>query len=135
MNTSTQFVANLIGAATDGAAIGDNVEKFTTTDKRALVSLKYSEKKDQAIDAFTAGWHVFKFNNFHSDAEDIYGERPEEGEGAIVEQFASVKGLAAAVLLNNHKYHFFNFFISCKTSSASFTLTSSSYSMSIFSMS
>ena len=90
LNTSTQFVANLIGAATDGAAIGDNVEKFTTTDKRALVSLKYSEKKEQAIDAFTNGWHVFKFNNFHSDAQDIYGERPEKGEGAIVEQFASV---------------------------------------------
>lgn len=90
LNTSTQFVANLIGAATDGAAVGDNVEKFTTTDKRALVSLKYSEQKDQAIDAFTKGWHVFKFNNFHSDAEDIYGERPKEGEGAIVEQFASV---------------------------------------------
>ncbi|MBQ3209017.1 MAG: RagB/SusD family nutrient uptake outer membrane protein [Alistipes sp.] len=90
LNTSTQFVANLIGAATDGAAVGDNVEKFTTTDKRALVSLKYSEAKDQAIDAFTKGWHVFKFNNFHSDAEDIYGERPKEGEGAIVEQFASV---------------------------------------------
>ena len=90
MNTSTQFVANLIGAATDGAAIGDNVEKFTTTDKRALVSLKYSEKEEQAIDAFTNGWHVFKFNNFHSDAQDIYGERPEKGEGAIVEQFASV---------------------------------------------
>lgn len=90
LNTSTQFVANLIGAATDGAAVGDNVEKFTTTDKRALVSLKYSEAKDQAIDAFTKGWHVFKFNNFHSDAEDIYGERPKEGEGAIVEQFASI---------------------------------------------
>ncbi len=90
LNTSTQFVANLLGAAADGAAVGDNVEKFTTTDKRALVSLKYSEKKDQAIDAFTAGWHVFKFNNFHSDAKDIYGERPKEGEGAIVEQFASV---------------------------------------------
>lgn len=90
LNTSTQFVANLLGAAADGAAVGDNVEKFTTTDKRALVSLKYSEQKDQAIDAFTKGWHVFKFNNFHSDAEDIYGERPKEGEGAIVEQFASV---------------------------------------------
>ena len=90
LNTSTQFVANLLGAAADGAAVGDNVEKFTTTDKRALVSLKYSEAKDQAIDAFTKGWHVFKFNNFHSDAEDIYGERPKEGEGAIVEQFASI---------------------------------------------
>ena len=90
LNTSTQFVANILGGVTDNAAIGDNVEKFTTTDKRALVSLKYSEKKDQAIDSFTAGWHVFKFNNFHSDAEDLYGERPKEGEGAIVEQFASV---------------------------------------------
>lgn len=90
LNTSTQFVANILGGVADNAAIGDNVEKFTTTDKRALVSLKYSEKKDQAIDSFTAGWHVFKFNNFHSDAEDLYGERPKEGEGAIVEQFASV---------------------------------------------
>lgn len=85
LNTSTQFVANLIGAATDGAAIGDNVEKFTTTDKRALVSLKYSEKKDQAIDAFTAGWHVFKFNNLHSNASDLYGEHTN-----VVEQFASI---------------------------------------------
>lgn len=90
LNTSTQFVTNILGGVADNAAIGDNVEKFTTTDKRALVSLKYSEKKDQAIDSFTAGWHVFKFNNFHSDAEDLYGERPKEGEGAIVEQFASV---------------------------------------------
>ena len=90
LNTSTQFVANILGGVADNAAIGDNVEKFTTTDKRALVSLRYSEKKDQAIDSFTAGWHVFKFNNFHSDAEDLYGERPKEGEGAIVEQFASV---------------------------------------------
>ena len=90
LNTSTQFVANILGGVADNAAIGDNVEKFTTTDKRALVSLKYSEKKDQAIDSFTAGWHVFKFNNFHSDAEDLYGERPKEGEGAIVELFASV---------------------------------------------
>ena len=90
LNTSTQFVANILGGVADNASIGDNVEKFTTTDKRALVSLKYSEKKDQAIDSFTAGWHVFKFNNFHSDAEDLYGERPKEGEGAIVEQFASV---------------------------------------------
>ena len=90
LNTSTQFVANLIGAATDGAAIGQNVESFTTVDKRALVSLKYSEKKEQAIDAFTEGWHVFKFNNFHSTEQNIYEERPTEGEGAIVEQFASI---------------------------------------------
>lgn len=85
LNTSTQFVANLLGAAADGAAVGDNVEKFTTTDKRALVSLKYSEKKEQAIDAFTNGWHVFKFNNFHSDATDLYEEHTN-----VVEQFASI---------------------------------------------
>lgn len=87
LNTSTQFVANLLGAAADGAAVGQNVESFTTTDKRALVSLKYSDKKDQAIDAFTSGWHVFKFNNFNSTDTDIYGERT---DGSIAAQFASI---------------------------------------------
>ena len=85
LHTSTQFVSNLLGSAADGAAIGDNVDKFTAVDKRALVSLKYSEKKDQAIDSFTAGWHVFKFNNLHSDATDLYEEHQN-----VVEQFASV---------------------------------------------
>ena len=87
LNTSTQFVANILGAAADSAAIGQNVESFTTTDKRALVSLKYSDKKEQAIDAFTSGWHVFKFNNFNSTEQDIYGERP---AGSITAQFASI---------------------------------------------
>ena len=85
LNTSTQFVANLLGAAADGAAVGQNVDDFTTTDKRALVSLKYSDKKEQAIDAFTSGWHVYKFNNLHSDATDLYGEHAN-----VVEQFASI---------------------------------------------
>ena len=72
-------------AAADGAAVGQNVDDFTTTDKRALVSLKYSDKKEQAIDAFTSGWHVYKFNNLHSDATDLYGEHTD-----VVEQFASI---------------------------------------------
>ena len=74
LHTSTQFVANLLGTAAESANIGDNVDAFTGIDQRALVSLKYSEKKDQAIDSFTAGWHVFKFNNHHSTVSDLYGE-------------------------------------------------------------
>jgi len=86
VNVSTQFVSNIIGAAADSAQLGDNVDAFTTIDKRALVSLKYSENKDQAIDAFASGWHVFKFNNLHStDTGDIYEERTN-----LVEQFASI---------------------------------------------
>ena len=91
LNTSSQFVSYLIGSAgVDAAKVGDNVDAFTSIDKRALVSLKYSEKKDQALDSFTAGWHVHKYNNFHSKDQDIYGERPEKGEGSITEQFASI---------------------------------------------
>ena len=91
LNTSSQFVSYLIGSAgVDAAKVGDNVDAFTSIDKRALVSLKYSEKKDQALDSFTAGWHVHKYNNFHSTDQDIYGERPEKGEGSITEQFASI---------------------------------------------
>ena len=91
LNTSSQFVSYLLGSAgVDNAKVGDNVDAFTGIDKRALVSLKYSEKKDQAIDSFTAGWHIHKYNNFHSTDQDIYGERPEKGEGSITEQFASI---------------------------------------------
>ncbi|MBR5885665.1 MAG: RagB/SusD family nutrient uptake outer membrane protein, partial [Alistipes sp.] len=91
LNTSSQFVSYLIGSAgVDAAKVGDNVDAFTSIDKRALVSLKYSEKKDQALDSFTAGWHVHKYNNFHSTDQDIYGERPEKGDDAITEQFASI---------------------------------------------
>ena len=91
LNTSSQFVSYLIGSAgVDAAKVGDNVDAFTSIDKRALVSLKYSEKKDQALDSFTAGWHIHKYNNFHSTDQDIYGERPEKGEGSITEQFASI---------------------------------------------
>lgn len=85
LNTSTQFVSNLIGAAADAATVGQNVESFTTIDKRALVSLKYSENKDQATDAFASGWHVFKFNNLHSTDTDIYAEKDN-----LVEQFTSI---------------------------------------------
>ncbi len=85
LNTSTQFVTNLIGAAADAAALGQNVESFTTVDKRALVSLKYSEDKEQTLDAFASGWHVFKFNNLHSTDTDIYAEKDN-----LVEQFASI---------------------------------------------
>ena len=86
LNTSTQFVTNLIGASADGAELGQNVDAFTGIDKRALVTLKYSEKKNQAIDSFTAGWHVFKYNNLHSnETRDIYGEYDN-----LVEQFASI---------------------------------------------
>ncbi len=90
LNTSTSFVSTLLGSAVDAAAIGQNVESFTTVDKRALVSLKYSTALDQNLGAFDSGWHIFKYNNFHSTDNDIYGERPKEGEGAIVEQFASI---------------------------------------------
>ena len=85
LNTSTQFVSYLLGGAADGANIGDGVDSFTSVDKRALVSLAYSEKKDQAIDSFTAGWHVHKFNNLHSTATNLYGEHDN-----LVEQFASI---------------------------------------------
>ena len=86
LNTSNQLVSYLIGSAgVDAAKVGDNVDAFTSIDKRALVSLAYSEKKDQALDSFTAGWHVFKFNNLHSDAENLYGEHSN-----ITEQFASI---------------------------------------------
>ena len=91
LNTSNQLVSYLIGSAgVDAAKVGDNVDAFTSIDKRALVSLKYSEKKEQATDSFTAGWHIHKYNNFHSTDQDIYGERPEKGEGSITEQFASI---------------------------------------------
>lgn len=72
--TSTQFVSNLIGAAADSATLGQGTNDFTSIDKRALVTLAYSEKKDIAIDAFTSGWHVTKWNNHHSDCTDLYGE-------------------------------------------------------------
>lgn len=73
--TSTEFVQNLLGeSAANNAEVGQGAEAFTSIDKRALVSLKYSEKKDIAIDNFTYGWHVCKFNNHHSTDTDIYGE-------------------------------------------------------------
>ena len=82
------MAADAMGEAylADGAELGQNVDAFTGIDKRALVTLKYSEKKNQAIDSFTAGWHVFKYNNLHSnETRDIYGEYDN-----LVEQFASI---------------------------------------------
>jgi hypothetical protein len=85
VNTSTTFVANLLGATAESATLGQSVDNFTTVDKRALVSLAYSDNKSQALDSFTAGWHVFKYNNLHSTATNLYGEHEN-----IVETFSSI---------------------------------------------
>ncbi len=61
--TSTHFAAQLIGqAAADGAKTGAE-PSFTSIDKRALVTLKYSKDKDLDGKSFDKGWHVCKFNN------------------------------------------------------------------------
>lgn len=61
--TSTEFVANLIGQGNaDGAKTGEE-PAFSTIDKRALVSLRFSDDKTMNGSDFTAGWHVWKFNN------------------------------------------------------------------------
>jgi hypothetical protein len=85
LNVSTQFVSNLIGATADSAELGQSVDTFTAVDKRAIVTLAYSDNKSQAMDTFTAGWHVFKYNNLASTAEDLYGEHTN-----IVDAFASI---------------------------------------------
>ena len=85
LNVSTQFVSNLIGATADAAELGQSVDSFTAVDKRAIVTLAYSDNKTQAMDTFTAGWHVFKYNNLASTAEDLYGEHSN-----IVDAFASI---------------------------------------------
>ncbi len=61
--TSSEFVTNLIGsAAVDAAAAGEE-PAYTSIDKRALVSLRFSDDKEMDGSNFTAGWHVWKFNN------------------------------------------------------------------------
>ena len=87
---SSEFVAKLVGQpAVDAATVGEEVEveideidpetgeakkvkvyRLGTTpadlaayDKRALVSLGYSESKEMNGADFTAGWHGWKFNN------------------------------------------------------------------------
>lgn len=82
--TSSEFVANLIGQGNvDAAEVAKEVKEnnpetgkeetkivqgttpdaFMSTDKRGLVSLCFSEDKTMNGSDFTAGWHVWKFNN------------------------------------------------------------------------
>lgn len=60
---SSEFVANLIGQGNVDAAQKGEEPNFTSIDKRALVSLRFSEDKEMNGSDFTAGWHVWKFNN------------------------------------------------------------------------
>lgn len=73
--TSTEFVAKLIGNAADAAKAGEE-PAFSSIDKRALVSLRFSDDKTMNGSDFTAGWHVWKFNNNRFlDPETDYSER------------------------------------------------------------
>ncbi|MDE6375227.1 MAG: RagB/SusD family nutrient uptake outer membrane protein [Alistipes sp.] len=60
---STEFAAQLIGQANAEAAETGQEPEFTSIDKRALVSLRFSDDKTMNGSDFTAGWHVWKFNN------------------------------------------------------------------------
>jgi len=61
--TSSEFVTKLIGeTAVDAAAVGEE-PTYTSIDKRALVSLRFSDDKTMDGSNFAAGWHVWKFNN------------------------------------------------------------------------
>lgn len=61
--TSSEFVSNLIGQGNvEGAEVGAEPD-FAGIDERALVSLRFSENKTMNASDFTAGWHVWKFNN------------------------------------------------------------------------
>lgn len=61
---STEFVANLIGQGNaDAANVGEEPDFSDRIDKRALVSLRFSDDKTMNGSDFTAGWHVWKFNN------------------------------------------------------------------------
>jgi hypothetical protein len=63
--TSTEY-ANFFGINTSAAKEGGDNPEFLQVDKRALLSLKYSESKDMVGDSdFPKGWHVIKFNNNH----------------------------------------------------------------------
>ena len=61
--TSTQFVSNLVGQGQADAAETGKEPEFTSVDNRALVSLRFSDSKEMNGSDFTAGWHVWKFNN------------------------------------------------------------------------
>ncbi len=61
--TSSEFVMKLIGSATVDAAAAGEEPAYTSIDKRALVSLRFSDDKEMDGSNFTAGWHVWKFNN------------------------------------------------------------------------
>ncbi|MDE6069495.1 MAG: RagB/SusD family nutrient uptake outer membrane protein, partial [Alistipes sp.] len=74
--TSTEFVAKLIGQGNADAAEAGAEPTFTSVDKRALVSLRFSDDKTMNGSDFTAGWHVWKFNNNRFlDPETDYSER------------------------------------------------------------
>ncbi|MCM1151602.1 MAG: RagB/SusD family nutrient uptake outer membrane protein [Alistipes sp.] len=61
--TSTEFAAKLIGQGNADAAETGKEPDFAAIDKRALVSLRFSDDKTLNGSDFTAGWHVWKFNN------------------------------------------------------------------------
>ncbi|MDE6507649.1 MAG: RagB/SusD family nutrient uptake outer membrane protein [Alistipes sp.] len=61
--TSSEFVAKLIGQGNADAAQTGAEPEFSAIDKRALVSLRFSDDKEMNGSDFTAGWHVWKFNN------------------------------------------------------------------------
>lgn len=74
--TSTEFVAKLIGQGNADAAAAGAEPSFTAIDKRALVSLRFSDDKTMNGSDFTAGWHVWKFNNNRFlDPETDYSTR------------------------------------------------------------
>ena len=73
--TSTEFAAKLIGQGYADAAETGAEPTFTSVDKRALVSLRFSDDKTMNGSDFTAGWHVWKFNNNRFlDPETDYSE-------------------------------------------------------------
>lgn len=61
--TSSEFVAKLIGQGNADAAEAGAEPEFTSIDKRALVSLRFSDDKTMNGSDFSSGWHVWKFNN------------------------------------------------------------------------
>lgn len=73
--TSSEFVGKLIGDANaDAAAVGAE-PGFAAIDKRALVSLRFSDDKTMNGSDFSAGWHVWKFNNNRvSDPDTDYSK-------------------------------------------------------------
>ncbi len=61
--TSSEFVTKLIGETAVDAATEGEEPTYTSIDKRALVSLRFSDDKEMDASNFAAGWHVWKFNN------------------------------------------------------------------------